>query len=41
MANEVRAVDPRVMNDLYAAFHAADNIILKKYVTSLSNAPCI
>ena len=29
------------MEDLYAAFHAADNIVLKKYVTSLSEAPCI
>ena len=29
------------MEDLYSAFHAADNIVLKKYVTSLSEAPCI
>lgn len=41
MADEVHAKNPQVMEDLYAAFHAADNVILKKYVTKLSNAPCI
>lgn len=41
MADEVHAKNPQVMEDLYAAFHAADNIVLKKYVTSLSEAPCI
>ncbi len=29
------------MDDLYAAFNAADNILLKKYVSTLSSAPCI
>lgn len=41
MADEAHAKNPQVMEDLYAAFHAADNIVLKKYVTSLSEAPCI
>lgn len=41
MADEIHAKNPQVMEDLYAAFHAADNIVLKKYVTSLSEAPCI
>lgn len=41
MENEAHAKNPQVMEDLYAAFHAADNIVLKKYVTSLSEAPCI
>lgn len=35
MADEAHAKNPQVMEDLYAAFHAADNIVLKKYVTSL------
>lgn len=29
MADEVHAKNPQVMEDLYAAFHAADNVILK------------
>lgn len=33
--------EPRNMDDLYAAFEAADNIVLKKYVEKLSSAPCI
>lgn len=41
MADEAHAKNPQVMEDLYAAFHAADNIVLKKYVTSLGEAPCI
>lgn len=41
MADEAHTKNPQVMEDLYAAFHAADNIVLKKYVTSLSEAPCI
>lgn len=41
MANKQRGLDPRVVNDLYAAFEAADNIILKKYITGLSDSPCI
>lgn len=41
MENEVHVADPRVMEDLYASFQAADDLILKKYVTNLSAAPCI
>ncbi len=41
MANDVHANNPLVLDDLYAAFEAADNIILKKYITKLSDAPCI
>jgi len=41
MAPEAQAVNPLVIDDLYAAFEAADSIILKKYVTELSGAPCI
>lgn len=33
--------DPRKIEDLYAAFEAADNIIMKKYVYSLSKSACI
>ena len=39
MANKPQ--EPRNMDDLYAAFEAADNIVLKKYVEKLSSAPCI
>lgn len=41
MANEARAKNPLVLDDLYAAFEAGDNIVLKKYITKLSDAPCI
>lgn len=41
MANEPRAKNPLVLDDLYAAFEAADSIVLKKYITKLSAAPCI
>lgn len=41
MDNKQKGLDPRVVNDLYAAFEAADDIILKKYVTGLSASPCI
>lgn len=41
MANDIHADNPLVLDDLYAAFEAADNIILKKYITKLSDAPCI
>lgn len=39
--NDVQAKNPLVLDDLYAAFEAADNIVLKKYITKLSDAPCI
>lgn len=41
MANNVHAENPLILDDLYAAFEAADNIVLKKYLAKLSNAPCI
>lgn len=41
MANEPRAKNPLILDDLYAAFEAADSIVLKKYITKLSAAPCI
>lgn len=41
MAKDVHAETPLVLDDLYAAFEAADNIVLKKYIAKLSNAPCI
>ena len=41
MSNEVHAKNPLVLDDLYAAFEAADNIVLKKYIAKLSDAPCI
>lgn len=41
MAQDAKAKNPLVLDDLYAAFEAADNIILKKYVADLSDAPCI
>jgi DNA helicase HerA-like ATPase len=41
MANEVHAQNPLDLNDLYAAFEAADNIVLKKYIGKLADAPCI
>lgn len=41
MVQEAKAKNPLVLDDLYAAFEAADNIILKKYVAELSDAPCI
>lgn len=41
MANDVHAKNPLVLDDLYAAFEAVDNIVLKKYIAKLSDAPCI
>lgn len=41
MENDVHAKNPLVMDDLYAAFEAADNVVLRKYITKLSEAPCI
>ena len=41
MANEPRAKNPLILDDLYAAFEAADSIVLKKYIAKLSDAPCI
>lgn len=32
--------DPRELQELYAAFEAVDNVVLKKYITNLSQAPC-
>lgn len=41
MASDAHAKNPLVLDDLYAAFEAADNIVLKKYISKLSDAPCI
>lgn len=41
MASDTHAKNPLVLDDLYAAFEAADNIVLKKYISKLSDAPCI
>lgn len=41
MSNQVQANNPLIMEDLYAAFEAADNIVLKKYVSKLADTPCI
>ncbi len=41
MANDVHTKNPLILDDLYAAFEAADNIVLKKYIAKLSDAPCI
>lgn len=40
--NEKASVEnPAKIEDLYAAFEAADSIVLKKHITHLSQAPCI
>lgn len=41
MPNQPLAKNPLIIEDLYAAFEAADNIVLKKYVSKLSQTPCI
>ena len=41
MENKPEAQNPLVLDDLYAAFEAADSIVLKKYIAKLSSAPCI
>lgn len=41
MSDEVHAKNPLDLNELYAAFKAADSIVLKKYVAKLSDAACI
>lgn len=41
MTSDVHAKNPLILDDLYAAFEAADNIVLKKYIAKLSEAPCI
>lgn len=41
MVNDVHAKNPLILDDLYAAFEATDNIVLKKYIAKLSDAPCI
>ena len=41
MENDVHVKSPLILDDLYAAFEAADNIVLKKYIAKLSDAPCI
>lgn len=39
--NQPQAENPLKLDDLYAAFEAADNIVMKKYVSKLANSPCI
>ena len=41
MENKNHVKNPLHLEDLYAAFEAADNIILKKYLANLSECPCI
>lgn len=41
MAEEPHVQNPLDLKDLYAAFGAADSIVLKKYIAKLSDAPCI
>ncbi len=41
MSDNLHVKTPLVLDDLYAAFGAADNILLRKYITTLSDAPCI
>lgn len=41
MERDAHAKNPLILDDLYAAFEAADNIVLKKYIAKLSEAPCI
>ena len=41
MADEPHVQNPLDLKDLYAAFGAADSIVLKKYIAKLSDAPCI
>lgn len=41
MSDEPRVQNPLDLKDLYAAFGAVDNIVLKKYIARLSEAPCI
>ena len=38
---EENKIEPRDINDLYAAFATADNILLKKYISDLSLSGCI
>ncbi len=40
MGEEPRAKNPLRLDDLYAAFKAADSIVLKKYIAGLSDAAC-
>lgn len=41
MPDENKLTLPLEMQKLYRAFHAADSVVLRKYITSLSSAPCI
>ena len=41
MPDESHVQNPLDLKDLYAAFGAADSIVLKKYIAKLSDAPCI
>lgn len=41
MSNAPHVQNPLDLKDLYAAFGAADSIVLKKYISKLSAAPCI
>lgn len=41
MSDAPHVQNPLDLKDLYAAFGAADSIVLKKYISKLSAAPCI
>ena len=41
MENDVHVKNPLVLDDLYSAFRAADQIVLKKYLYKLSDASCL
>ena len=41
MEGEVHVKNPLVLDDLYSAFKAADQVILKKYLYKLSDSSCI
>ena len=41
MESDVHVKNPLVLDDLYSAFSAADQIVLKKYLYKLSDASCL
>ena len=41
MESDVHVKNPLVLDDLYSAFRAADQIVLKKYLYKLSDASCL
>lgn len=41
MESDVHVKNPLVLDDLYSAFKAADQVVLKKYLYKLSDAPCL